>query len=62
MNNNIYNLINQLTQENKSLWRIKDIYKKDSEGNEELIDFWNKLEKEKESQIEELKGLIKKYI
>lgn len=59
MNNNIYNLINQLTQESKSLWRIKNEYKKDADDNQGIISFWNKLEKEKEAQIEELKGLIK---
>jgi hypothetical protein len=59
--NNIYNLMHQLTQESKSLWRIKNNYLDESTSNEEK-DFWMELERDKEAQVEKLKELIKKAI
>lgn len=62
MNNNIYNLVNQLTQENKSLWRIKKSYTKDAGTNKELKTFWTKMAKDKEGHIKELQSLIAKHM
>ncbi|KYK26574.1 hypothetical protein AYK26_07375 [Euryarchaeota archaeon SM23-78] len=59
--NNVYNLMLQLTQEHKSLWRIKNMYKKDAENDEERA-FWDKLEKDKEEHIKELTELIKSRV
>jgi len=58
-NNNLYNLMTQLTQEARSLWRIKNEYKKDSSKNKELAQFWLEVAKEKEILIEDLKAVIK---
>jgi hypothetical protein len=58
-NNNLYNLMTQLTQESRSLWRIKNEYKKDSVKNKELAKFWSELAAEKEALIEDLKMIIK---
>jgi hydrogenase maturation factor HypF (carbamoyltransferase family) len=57
-NNNVYNLMNQMTQESKSLWRIKNIYHTEAES-EELKAFWMKQAEQKEQAITELKELIK---
>ncbi len=57
-NNNLYNLMNQMTQESKSLWRIKNIYHTEAES-EELKAFWAKQAEQKEQAITELKELIK---
>jgi len=62
LNNHTYNLAHQLVQENKSLWRIKDEYLKDAEGCQECLDFWKKLETEKEAHVSELKKMIKKHL
>ena len=59
MKNDLFNLINQLTQESKSLWRIKSSYKKDAKTKEQK-DFWNRLQKEKEILVKELQDRIKK--
>jgi uncharacterized FlgJ-related protein len=56
--NNTYNLMHQLTQESKSLWRIKNNYLNESLTDEEKA-FWNKLAQDKEVYITELKELIK---
>lgn len=60
-NNNVYNLMNQMTQESKSLWRIKNIYHTEAES-EELKAFWMKQAEQKEQAITELKELIKSSI
>jgi hypothetical protein len=61
MKNDLFNLINQLTQESKSLWRIKNQYKKDAKGKDQK-DFWTKLEKEKEILVKELQDRIAKEL
>ena len=58
-NNNLYNLMTQLTQESRSLWRIKNEYKKDAGKNKELTEFWKEVAAEKEMLIEDLKMVIK---
>ena len=49
----------QLTQESRSLWRIKNDYLKDAGKSKELKAFWSEVAKEKESLIEDLKTIIK---
>ncbi len=60
--NNIYNLMNQLTQESKSLWRIKKIYTKDAAKSPEIKKLWSNMAKSKEQDIKELKNLIQKHL
>jgi hypothetical protein len=57
-NNNVYNLMNQMTQESKSLWRIKKLYVKDAKSKASKA-FWSKMIKDKESHVKELRALIK---
>lgn len=59
--NNLYNLMTQLTQESRSLWRIKNEYVKDAKD-KELKAFWKAYSAEKESHITDLKALIKAYL
>jgi hypothetical protein len=49
----------QLTQESRSLWRIKNEYSKDAGKSKELKQFWLEIAKEKEVLIEDLKAVIK---
>ncbi len=58
--NNLYNLMMQVTVEHVSLWRIKDDYMKDAKKSPEVKKFWMKMIHDKETQIKELKALIKK--
>ncbi len=53
--------MNQMTQESKSLWRIKHNYHTEAES-DELKQFWMKLAEQKEQTIAELKELIKKSL
>lgn len=62
LNNHIYNLLLQATQEHKSLWRIKSDYREDAKDCAECSAFWEKLEKDKEGHIVELEAMIKKHL
>lgn len=59
--NNTFNLMNQMTQESKSLWRIRNNYHTEAES-AEVKEFWLKLAEQKEQTIAELKALIKKSL
>jgi hypothetical protein len=52
----------QIVDESKSLWRIKNTYKKDASGCSGCITFWESLEKDKENHVKELQDLIKNHL
>ena len=62
MNNNLYNLMMQMVQEHKSLWRIQNNYIQDAEISPESKEFWQKMIADKENHIKELEALIKKSL
>jgi hypothetical protein len=62
LENNVYNLMEQITEESKSLWRIRNSYKKDTGGCKECMDFWDKLARDKEEHIRDLEKLIRTHI
>jgi len=62
LNNHVYNLLLQATQEHKSLWRIKDHYKKDAADCADCTAFWEKMEKDKEGHVVELEAMIKSHL
>jgi len=62
LENHIYNLVEQIVDESKSLWRIKKSYKSDATDCAQCLAFWDKLEKDKEDHIKELGQLIKTHI
>ena len=62
LSNHVYNLMKQLVQENKSLWRIKNNYKNDAAACASCAEYWDKLEKDKEQQVKELTELVRNHI
>ena len=62
LENHIYNLMLQLTQEHKSLWRIRHHYKEDAGDCADCRTFWDKMEKDKENHVDELTKLIKVHL
>ena len=62
LDNHAYNLLTQLMVEHKSLWRIKNSYKNDADDCQSCRSFWEKLEKDKEGHVEELKELVKQHL
>lgn len=62
LDNHLYNLLEQMSQEHKSLWRIKRMYRKDARRCRECGMFWRSLEKDKEEHIASLKKLIQTHL
>lgn len=62
LDNHAYNLANQLTQEHKSLWRIKERYLEDAGDCSDCRAFWERMQKDKEEHITELTNLLKKHL
>lgn len=58
----VYNLMTQLTQENKSLWRIERQYAVNDDNCDECNALWEKMKKEKAENIAMLETLIKKHL
>jgi hypothetical protein len=56
--NNLYNLMTQLVQEQKSLWRIEHEYMLDAGADKELKMFWSEVAEEKSILIEDLQAII----
>lgn len=52
-----FNLKNQLVQEQKSLWRVREFYLKDSRTEDEKT-FWETLAQQKEDAIVRIQNLI----
>jgi hypothetical protein len=62
MDNNLYNLMLQLTQEQKSIWRVKRYYIGDAGNCEECKTFWTRFLDQKEDNVAQMKELIKRHI
>ncbi len=62
LSNNVYNLLEQIVEESKSLWRIRQSYKQDAGAFGDCLNFWNKLEMDKEQHINDLRMLIKSHL
>lgn len=60
--NHTYNLMKQLVQEQKSLWRITHNYTDDAGDCASCQEYWGKLKKDKEKHTEELTNLLKKHM
>ncbi len=56
MNNHDYNVINQLIQEQKSLWRIERLYIEEAKSDEERA-LWERIRDDKRIHVAELKNL-----
>lgn len=60
--NTVYNLLLQIVEEHKALWRIKDEYMKDAKQTPDVKKMWLKIAKEKETHVNELLKLLKKHL
>jgi hypothetical protein len=61
MNNATFNLINQLTQEQKSLWRINEHYLPEA-ANDHEKELWESLKSTKEETIALLQKQVKEVM
>ncbi|HEY4507522.1 MAG TPA: hypothetical protein VJJ47_01420 [Candidatus Paceibacterota bacterium] len=56
--NTTYNLMLQLVEESKALWRIENEYLEDSGDDDEVRTFWEALAVDKEAHIADLRALV----
>jgi len=61
LDNNTYNLMLQITQEQKALWRMQKYYIGDAKDCLECQKFWEKFMTQKEENIAEMKKLLEKH-
>jgi uroporphyrinogen-III synthase len=61
MNNHDFNLVNQLVQEQKSLWRIENHYITESKNKDEEK-FWKKMKTQKTKAVVEISAMMKKSL
>jgi len=61
MENTKFNIVNQLVQEQKSLWRIENHYINEATDKDELK-FWKKMKTQKTKAIAELSAMAKKCL
>lgn len=62
LDNHVYNLLSQLVEEHKSLWRIQKEYTSETGDCPECKEFWNKMIPDKEEHIKELTEMLKKHL
>ena len=62
LDNNTYDLLEQLLIENQSLWRIKNSYRNDAGMDNETKQVWNFIEKDKEELVKILTEKIKERL
>jgi hypothetical protein len=62
LDDNTYNLMEQLEIESKSLWRIKNNYKKAASADNESRKLWSLIEKDKEEIVSRLTEKIRQQL
>lgn len=58
----LYDLLEQLVIENKSLWRIRKNYSADAGDCDHCIAYWKKLGDAKENTVKELEAMVKDHM
>jgi len=62
LDDEVYDIMEQLVEESKSLYEIKNHYKEDSNKCTDCLDIWKKLENQKEKNIEELEKILREHL
>jgi hemerythrin len=62
MEDHKYNLMAQMVEEHRSLWRITNMYLKDAGDCEACKEFWSELAKDKEKHVNDLEKLIREHM
>ncbi len=61
MNNHIYNLLSQLVQDRRSIYRIQKYYLKDVKNCKICSNFWKTLLKQKEEEARKILEILKNH-
>ncbi len=62
LNNHAYDLLAQLTEEHKSLWRMREMYESDSDRCPQCQEMWQRLEEQKLRAVAEMEEMLKNHL
>ena len=62
LDNHLYNLASTLTEESRSLWRLKNTYKDEAQECKKCEEIFDEIIQSKERDIEKLKELLKEHL
>ncbi len=62
LDNHIYNLMAQIVQESKSLWRIRNEYKRDAEACDKCHELYADLERQKEDNLRRMEAILRDHL
>jgi len=61
MDNHLYNLLSQLVQDRRSIYRIKKFYLRDAKKCKTCVKFWQELLKAKEAETQRILEILKEH-
>ncbi len=58
MDDHTYDVLAQLAEEQRSLWRIREMYESDSSRCPQCQQLWSEMEEQKRANVEKLEALL----
>jgi len=62
LDNHAYNLMSQIVEDHRSLWRMRDMYENDSGECSECRELWKRLADSRETDLEEMIRLLRRHV
>jgi len=62
LDNHAYNLMSQIVEDHRSLWRMRDMYENDSGECQECRQQWQELADRREAELNTLVEQLKKHL
>lgn len=62
LDNHAYNLMSQIVEDHRSLWRIRDTYENDSGECRQCREMWKRLADSREAELNEMIDLLKAHL
>ena len=62
LDNHAYNLMSQIVEDHRSLWRMRDMYENDSGGCGECRELWQKLADSRQEEMGLMVRMLKEHL
>ncbi len=62
LDNHAYNLMSQIVEDHRSLWRMRDMYENDSGECQPCREQWKKMADTREAELDKLVELLKQHM
>ena len=62
LDNYAYNLMSQIVEDHRSLWRMRDVYENDCGEVSGCREMWSKMAEDRERELDELVERLKAYL